>query len=227
MKSLQGCFSPKLRWPTIQAVMLSKKHQRSNTVQEEGLTNEARCHFLLLHKQGSSHMGIFSGDYGTHQLVLHKWQTNLVDEDLATKLTSALVLVMWCWNRKKLFNPSSPLPLTSHPSHSYHHTFTVWSNAMKGTIRWNPAPIVPFSKAPPCEGVREQGRGESDGEWEERNGGRKWKEEVNREKEEGNKMREKYKWQREGREVKKEKGNKEKEERCWEGGRKARKVLTW
>ena len=31
--------------------MVSKKHQRSNTVQEEGLTNEGRHHLLLLHKQ--------------------------------------------------------------------------------------------------------------------------------------------------------------------------------
>ena len=33
---------------TDYAVLLSKKHQRSNTVQEEGLT---RHHLLLLHKQ--------------------------------------------------------------------------------------------------------------------------------------------------------------------------------
>ena len=29
----------------------SKKHRRSSTVQEEGLTNEGRHHLLLLHKQ--------------------------------------------------------------------------------------------------------------------------------------------------------------------------------
>ena len=59
-----------------------------------------------------------------------------VGEDLATKLALALVLVMWCWNRKKNFNPlisssphSSPLTLTS----------SLWNDVVRGTIRWNPA----------------------------------------------------------------------------------------
>ena len=46
-------FLSKVRPPTyaiIHAVMLSMKHLRSSTVQEE-LTNEGRHHLLLLHKQ--------------------------------------------------------------------------------------------------------------------------------------------------------------------------------
>ena len=45
---LKAC--PLFRPPLQYAVMLSKKHQRSSTVQEERLTNEGRHHFLLLHK---------------------------------------------------------------------------------------------------------------------------------------------------------------------------------
>ena len=45
---------------------------------------------------------------------------------------------------------------TSTPSHSSHsHTCTLWNDVMKGTIRWNPGPLVPSSRAPPCEGVRD------------------------------------------------------------------------
>ena len=132
--------------------MLSKQHQRSSTVQEEGLTSEGRWHFLLLHKQGSSPIGVFSGDYGTHQLVMNKWQTNLVGEDIATKLAPALVLVMTL-KQKELFNPL--ISFSPHPLHSHHHIFTLWNDVVRGTIRWNPAPLVPSSKAPPCEGVRE------------------------------------------------------------------------
>ena len=46
--------------PPIHAVMLSKKHQRSSTVQEEGPTNEGRHHFhlLLLHEQAYDKRGI-------------------------------------------------------------------------------------------------------------------------------------------------------------------------
>jgi len=47
----KGIFLSKVRPPIyaiVHAVMLSKKHQRSSTVQEEGLTNEDRHH---LHKQ--------------------------------------------------------------------------------------------------------------------------------------------------------------------------------
>ena len=38
--------------------MLSKKHQRNSTVQEEGLTNEGRHHLLLLRKQAHDKRGI-------------------------------------------------------------------------------------------------------------------------------------------------------------------------
>ena len=38
-------------YATVPAVTLSKKHQRSSTVQEEALTNHSRHHLLLLHKQ--------------------------------------------------------------------------------------------------------------------------------------------------------------------------------
>ena len=38
--------------------MLSKKHQRSSIVQEEGLTNEGRHHLLLSHKQVHDKSGI-------------------------------------------------------------------------------------------------------------------------------------------------------------------------
>ena len=38
--------------------MLSKNHQRSSTVQEEGLTNEGRHHWQLLHKQVHDKRGI-------------------------------------------------------------------------------------------------------------------------------------------------------------------------
>ena len=35
----------------------AKKHQKSGTVQEEGLTNEGRHHLLLLHKQAHHIVG--------------------------------------------------------------------------------------------------------------------------------------------------------------------------
>ena len=38
--------------------MLSKKHWRSSTVQEEGLENEGKHHLLLLHKQAHDKRGI-------------------------------------------------------------------------------------------------------------------------------------------------------------------------
>ena len=56
-----GAFLLKVRPPihaAVHAIMLSKKHQRSSTVQEEGLTNEDRHHFLLLHKQVHDKRGI-------------------------------------------------------------------------------------------------------------------------------------------------------------------------
>ena len=37
--------------------MSNKKHQKSGTVQEEGLTNEGRHHLLLLHKQAHHIVG--------------------------------------------------------------------------------------------------------------------------------------------------------------------------
>ena len=49
-------FSQKCAHPfyaTVHAVMLSKKHRSSSTVQEEGLRNEGRHHLLLLRKQAS------------------------------------------------------------------------------------------------------------------------------------------------------------------------------
>ena len=45
-------------YATVHAVMLSKKHQRSSTVQEEGLKNEGRQHLLLLHDQAHDKRGI-------------------------------------------------------------------------------------------------------------------------------------------------------------------------
>ena len=45
-------------YAAVYAVMLSKKHLRSSTVQEEGLTNEGRHHLLLLHKQECDKRGI-------------------------------------------------------------------------------------------------------------------------------------------------------------------------
>ena len=41
----------------MHAVMASKKHQKSGTVQEEGLTNEGTHHLLLLHKQAHHIVG--------------------------------------------------------------------------------------------------------------------------------------------------------------------------
>ena len=38
----------------------AKKHQKSGTVQEEGLTNEGRHHLLLLHKQAHHTVGSLS-----------------------------------------------------------------------------------------------------------------------------------------------------------------------
>ena len=53
---------PKIGPPSIYAsvydVMLSKKHQRSSTEQEEGLTNEGRHHLLLFRKQALDKRGI-------------------------------------------------------------------------------------------------------------------------------------------------------------------------
>ena len=43
---------------TVHAVMLSKNHQRSSTVQEEGLTIEGRHNLLLLYKQVHEKRGI-------------------------------------------------------------------------------------------------------------------------------------------------------------------------
>ena len=46
-------FLSKVRPPTcavVHAVMLSKKHRRNSTFQEDGLTNEGRHHLLLLRK---------------------------------------------------------------------------------------------------------------------------------------------------------------------------------
>ena len=48
----KGAFLLKVRpqfFSVVHAVMLSKKHQRNSTVQEEGLTNEGRQCLLLLH----------------------------------------------------------------------------------------------------------------------------------------------------------------------------------
>ena len=48
-----GAFLSKVRPPiygAVYAVMLSKKHLRNSTVQEEALTNEGRHHLLLLRK---------------------------------------------------------------------------------------------------------------------------------------------------------------------------------
>ena len=42
----------------VHAVMLGKKHRRSSTVQEEGLTDEGRHHLLSLHKQAHDKRGI-------------------------------------------------------------------------------------------------------------------------------------------------------------------------
>ena len=50
----KGAFLSKIHPPiyaAVHAVMLSKKHQRSSTVGEEGLTNEGRHQLMLLHKQ--------------------------------------------------------------------------------------------------------------------------------------------------------------------------------
>ena len=50
----KGAFLCKVHPPicaVVHGVMLSKKHQRSSTLQEEGLINEGRHHLLLLHKQ--------------------------------------------------------------------------------------------------------------------------------------------------------------------------------
>ena len=44
--------------------MLSKKHGRSSTVQEEGLKNEGRHHLLLLHKQALDKKGIVESLHG-------------------------------------------------------------------------------------------------------------------------------------------------------------------
>ena len=49
----------------VQAVMSSKKHQRSGATQEEGLTNEGRHHLLLLYKQAHDKRSI-----AEHSLVL-------------------------------------------------------------------------------------------------------------------------------------------------------------
>ena len=57
----KGAFLSKVRLPiyaTVHAVMLSKKHRRSSTVQEKGLTNEGRHHLLLLHNQAHNKRGI-------------------------------------------------------------------------------------------------------------------------------------------------------------------------
>ena len=43
----------------VHAVMLSKKHRRSSTVQEDGVTNEGRHHLLfILHEQAHDKRGI-------------------------------------------------------------------------------------------------------------------------------------------------------------------------
>ena len=57
----KGAFLSKVRPPiyaAVHAVMLSKKHRRSSTTQEEGLTNEGRHNLLLLHKQAHDKRGI-------------------------------------------------------------------------------------------------------------------------------------------------------------------------
>ena len=58
----KGCSSLSKVCPpncaAVHAVTSSKKHWRSSTVQEEGLTNEGRHHLLLLHKQVHDKRGI-------------------------------------------------------------------------------------------------------------------------------------------------------------------------
>ena len=57
----KGAFLSKVRPPifaTVHAVMLSKKHRRSSTVQGKELTNEGRHDLLLLHKHAHDKRGI-------------------------------------------------------------------------------------------------------------------------------------------------------------------------
>ena len=57
----KGAFVWKVHLPiyaAVHAVMLGKKHGRSSTLQEEGLTNEGKHHLLLLHNQAHDKRGI-------------------------------------------------------------------------------------------------------------------------------------------------------------------------
>ena len=57
----KGAFVWKVHLPIyagVHAVMLSKKHGRSSTLQVEGLTNEGKHHLLLLHNQAHDKRGI-------------------------------------------------------------------------------------------------------------------------------------------------------------------------
>ena len=65
MKLLQRmhAFLSKVHSPiyaAVHAVTLSKKHQRSSTVQEEGPTNEGRHNLLLLHRLTMCEVAVFS-----------------------------------------------------------------------------------------------------------------------------------------------------------------------
>ena len=67
--------------------MSSKKHQKSGTVQEEGLTNEGRHHLLLLHKQahhivGSLHVYVNRIGLTGHIPTLENMPTPLFEEQL-------------------------------------------------------------------------------------------------------------------------------------------------
>ena len=56
---------PTCIYAAVHVVILSKNHQRSNTVQEEGLTNEGSCHLLFLHRQAHDkrHCRIFAYEH--------------------------------------------------------------------------------------------------------------------------------------------------------------------
>ena len=89
----KGAFLSKVRPPiyvAVHAALLSKKHRRSSTVQEEGLTNEGRHHSLLLHKQvhNKSHCRFHC---------MHIYVTR-------ARLTGCEVGVRWVYFREKYHN---------------------------------------------------------------------------------------------------------------------------
>ena len=164
--------------------MLSEQHQRSSTVQEEGLTNEGWCHFRYCTSK-VHHSWAYFQEIMVHISLYCTSGKHLSWWGPCNKVSSNTCPGHVMLKQKKKINPlisSSP----PHPLHSHHHTITLWNDVVRGTIRWNPAPLVPPSKAPPCEGWGVEGgegvmRSERKG-WKEWWKGSEKNKEVNRER---------------------------------------------